>query len=295
MTLSSMTGFARSSGHSGTLSWQWELRSVNNKGFDARLRLPPGFDQLEVPVRARIAGAFNRGSIQASLSASGLEAETLVTINDAVLEQVLSRAEALRKQLKGPPLQAEALLSLRGVVDIVPKPQDESLQAEHDVAILKSFDDCVIALRDMRREEGFRIATVLADNIAQIESLAVAARDSPARKPDAIRDRLREQVARLLETGATFDPDRLHQEALLLATKADIQEELDRLFSHIEAARGLLRSRDPVGRKLDFLSQEFNREANTLCSKANDKSVTAIGLDLKTTIDQLREQVQNIE
>jgi uncharacterized protein (TIGR00255 family) len=161
--------------------------------------------------------------------------------------------------------------------------------------MLESFGEALAALGRARREEGDRLNAVVASQVQRIAELADQARRNPSRTPDAIRARLAEQVSRLMETGATFDPDRLHQEAVLAATRADIQEELDRLDSHVEAAQALLASSDAVGRKFDFLAQEFNREANTLCSKASDRSLTTVGLDLKTVIDQLREQVQNIE
>ena len=166
---------------------------------------------------------------------------------------------------------------------------------KRDAAILESFEKAVGELVASRQGEGKRLATVLQSQLARITTLTTAARDCPARQPEAIRQRLADQVARLLEQTQSFDELRLHQEALLLATRADVQEELDRLNSHLEAADSLLHSHEPVGRKFDFLTQEFNREANTLCSKATDKTLTSIGLDLKTVIDQLREQVQNIE
>jgi uncharacterized protein (TIGR00255 family) len=295
MALSSMTGFARASGASGALSWQWELRSVNGKGLDVRLRLPPGFDQLEETTRNRVSNSFKRGNIQVSLSVSGGDTATTVTINDALLQQVLERAEKLRAQTGGPPIQVESLLALRGVVDFEPQRLNQQEQAALDTAIMKSLDTSVKELDAARKSEGKRLNIIVTDQVERICVLATAARDCPARTVDAIKSRLKEQVARLLETNAQLDPDRLHQEALLLAARADVQEELDRLFSHVAAARELLSGTETVGRKLDFLSQEFNREANTLCSKSNDKSLTAIGMDLKTVIEQLREQVQNIE
>ena len=295
MPISSMTGFARVSGAAGTLHWQWEVKSVNGKALDVRCRLPAGFEALEAGVRAAIAKELKRGSLQVSLSVSGAaEAET-VSINETVLEQVLAAAQRLRERIGGEPLRADVLLSMRGVLDVMRPEEDEATIERRNAAMLGSFEAALQALAMARKEEGARLFAVVAAQIARVESLAVAARDCPARRPEAIKARLAEQVARLLETGAAFDSERLHQEAVMIATRADIQEELDRLFSHVEAARALLASGEAIGRKFDFLAQEFNREANTLCSKAIDKSLTAIGLDLKTVIDQMREQVQNIE
>jgi uncharacterized protein (TIGR00255 family) len=193
------------------------------------------------------------------------------------------------------PLNAEALMGLRGVLDVVQPLQSEAEMESRVNGVRQSLEVAAKALDKARREEGARLANVLSFQLDKIESLTTAARDCPARSVEAIKARLKEQVARLLETGATFDPDRLHQEAIMISTRADIQEELDRLFGHVEAARALMASPEPAGRKFDFLAQEFNREANTLCSKALDKTLTNIGLELKTVIDQMREQVQNIE
>ena len=295
MTIASMTGFARASGHSGNLSWVWELKSVNGKAFDARLRLPQGFDQLEASARDKIMLGFKRGNVQASLNVAGSAAEEIIVVNEAVLEQYLSIAESLRKRLGGDPPKPESLMALKGVFEIITTPVSDEEQASRDQSILASLAEAVKALASSRRDEGARLLDILNAQITRIEHLTLAARDNPSRTPETIRARLAEQINRLLETGSVFDPDRLHQEAVLIATRADIQEELDRLLAHVSSARDLLKSAEPVGRKLDFLAQEFNREANTLCSKAGDKAMTNIGLELKTTIDQLREQVQNIE
>ena len=290
-----MTGFARASGDAGGLFWQWEIKSVNGKALDVRLRLPPGFEALDMPVRAAIAQAFRRGNLQVSLSVSGEIARETVRLNHDVLNRLVEAGEALRARIGGEPLRADVLLSIRGVVDVAPVPEEEALVEQRHAAMLRSFDDALKSLVAARQEEGARLQTVLSAQIQRVTVLAQAARGNPSRSVEAIRARLAEQVSRLLETGVGLDPGRLHQEAVLAATRADIQEELDRLDSHVEAATALLASREAVGRKFDFLAQEFNREANTLCSKAADRSLTLIGLDLKTVIDQMREQVQNIE
>lgn len=295
MPLSSMTGFARASGSAQGLFWQWEIKSVNGKALDVRLRLPQGFEAMETPVRAALAQAFKRGNLQVSLTISGEIARETVRLNQDILNRLVEAGEALRERIGGEPLRADVLLSIRGVVEVASVPEDEAAVEQRNAAMLKSFEEALMSLAVARREEGQRLQAVLTAQVRRIAELAEAARDNPARSVEAIRARLGEQVARLLETGAALDPDRLHQEAVLAATRADIQEELDRLNSHVEAALALISSSDAIGRKFDFLAQEFNREANTLCSKASDRSLTLIGLDLKTVIDQMREQVQNIE
>jgi uncharacterized protein (TIGR00255 family) len=295
MPLSSMTGFARASGEHQGLFWQWEIKSVNGKALDVRLRLPQGFEALETPVRAALANAFRRGNLQVSLSVSGQLARETVRLNQDILDRLVAAGEALRERIGGEALRADVLLSIKGVVEVTTVPEDEAQIERRHAAMLKSFGEALAALAVARREEGERLQAVITQQVNRIAELAEAARANPSRSAEAIRARLAEQVARILETGAALDPDRLHQESVIAATRADIQEELDRLSSHVEAAHALLASSDAIGRKFDFLAQEFNREANTLCSKASDRSLTLIGLDLKTVIDQMREQVQNIE
>jgi uncharacterized protein (TIGR00255 family) len=291
----SMTGFARSTGAWRDITWVWELKSVNGKALDLRFRLPSGYDAVEAAGRSFAASHLKRGNIQINLSTQDAAAATDIKINTVMLEQLVAAAETLRDRLGSAPIQAEALLGLRGVLDSSETSLSEDDIKLRDAQVLASFETAVIELAAARKAEGARLSTVLMAQLQRIEELCAAAAANPSRSVDAIRKRLGEQVAKLLEQSDSFDPQRLHQEAILLATRSDIQEELDRLTSHITAARALMVSTDPVGRKFDFLAQEFNREANTLCSKANDPSLTSIGLDLKTTIDQLREQVQNIE
>ncbi len=295
MALSSMTGFAQSSGEIDGLHWQWEIKSVNGKALDIRCRLPIGFESLEATVRSSLALYIKRGNLQVSLSTSGTATNEEVVVNEAVLDQVLSIAEKLRDRIGGMPLSAVDLMGLRGVLNVVEPIQTEAELQKRMDAVGASLSVVAKSLTKARQEEGARLSTVIKSQLDRVEALTIAARDCPARFVDAIKLRLKDQVARLLETGSAFDADRLHQEAIMLATRADIQEELDRLFAHIEAARALIASPEPAGRKFDFLAQEFNREANTLCSKALDKTLTNIGLELKTIIDQMREQVQNIE
>jgi uncharacterized protein (TIGR00255 family) len=216
-------------------------------------------------------------------------------VNEKALQQVLDVAERLARQLGSDPPRIEGLLALRGVLETVRHVDDEEALKRRDELLLSSLDEALSALKRSRKAEGRNLTDVVTRQLDRIEELTAAARDNPTRTSEAILKRLAEQVSRLMTANASFDPDRLHQEAVLLATRADIQEEIDRLFAHIEAARKLLASSEPAGRSFDFLAQEFNREANTLCSKASDRTLTQIGLDLKTVIDQMREQVQNIE
>jgi uncharacterized protein (TIGR00255 family) len=295
MPLSSMTGYARASSALDGLHWQWEIKSVNGKGLDVRCRVPPGFETLDLPVREIAQRNLKRGNIQIGLTCDRGGAEQQLAVNETALEQVVVLAERLRERLGGAPPQIETLLGLRGIMDVAAPIQDEAQTVKRDQAMLKNAEEAFQALTVARKAEGAKLATVLSLHLNRIEKLVVAARDNPARSVEAIRVRLAEQVARLMEASVSFDQDRLYQEAVLLATRADIAEEIDRLTAHIEAARRLLLSSEPAGRQLDFLAQEFNREANTLCSKASDRSLTTIGLELKTVIDQMREQVQNIE
>jgi uncharacterized protein (TIGR00255 family) len=295
MPLSSMTGYARASaGHEG-LHWQWEIKSVNGKGLDVRSRLAPGFEALEVSVREAVQRHVKRGNLQVTLTCDRGPSHQRLIVNDEALEQALALAEKLWQRLGGEPPRAENILALRGVLDVAPSEDSEEAVRARDGAMIASLDQAFVSLVAARRAEGVRLTAIIGAQIDRIEALTIIARDSPARSSEAMAAKLAEQVSRLMQANASFDKDRLHQEAVLLATRADIQEEIDRLFAHIEAARRLLAAAEPVGRQFDFLAQEFNREANTLCSKAPDRTLTAIGLELKTVIDQLREQVQNIE
>jgi uncharacterized protein (TIGR00255 family) len=295
MTISSMTGYSRASGTGHGIAWQWDLKSVNGKAFDARFRLPTGMDQLEAPARALLAASIKRGNLQVALTLIHDDNSETVKLNEDLLEQVLKVAERLRKRFSGPPLQAELLLAIRGVMDVSTPVQSQEVMEARDRDILGSLSTAIAALVKTRNEEGAKLQAIVAANVDQIESLTKLARENPWRKPETIKARLKQQIDKLIEAGTALDPQRLHQEAVLAATRNDIQEEIDRLTAHVSSARDLLKSREPVGRKLDFLAQEFNREANTMCSKAADVSLTHIGLELKTVIDQLREQVQNIE
>ncbi len=296
MALSSMTGFSRAAGETQALSFFWEIRSVNARGLDARTRLPGGFESLEPEVRKRIAAKFRRGSVQVFLQVRTNGGDQALQVNRALLAQLVAEARRVAAALgaEDAGVDAAALLAVRGVVEQAPV-DFAALAEEYAGELLAVFDEALEKLAAMRRGEGARLAKVIAAQVDEIERLVKKARAHPALTPEAIRERIREQVSRLLEASEKLDEQRLHQEVALLAVKADITEELDRLESHITAVRELLASDEPVGRRLDFLAQEFNREANTMCSKATDAEITEIGVALKTVIDQFREQVANIE
>lgn len=294
MTLASMTGFARAEGAHGTVRWTWELRSVNGKGLDVRLRLPPGFDALEAELRKAAGAPLTRGNVNITLSVQREQGEAVPRVNERTLEAVIEALETVRRRTGAAPATAEGILAFRGVFEVQESELSEEEVAAQRAAMLASFQTALAGLVGMRRSEGAAVAAVLSGQLDKIESLTEAAESCPARSTEAIRAKLAEQVRQLMEHG-DFDAGRLHQEAALLATRADVREELDRLKAHVAAARELLSGGGAIGRRFDFLAQEFNREANTLCSKSNDTALTAIGLDLKTTIDQMREQIQNLE
>ncbi len=295
MALSSMTGFARRHGVSGSYAWAWELKSVNGKGLDLRLRMPAGWDAVEAPVRARAAERLARGSIQAGLTIDRSGVAPVVRINTAVLDSILTTLRQLGPRIEAAPPSLDGLLSLKGVMEVSDVEENEDERRSAEAAAIAGFGEAVAALSEMRLNEGAALARILKSRLDDIAALAQRADQAPGRRAEAIRARLAEQVATLLAQSERFDPDRLHQEAILLATKADVREELDRLAAHIAQARQMIDGGGAVGRRLDFLAQELNREANTLCAKANDVELTNIGLELKAAVEQFREQVQNVE
>lgn len=295
MALASMTGFARADGTAGPVTWSWEVKSVNAKGLDVKLRLAPGLDAVEAAARALIAARLARGSVFANLAVKREAVVTRVRVNEEVLAQVLEAVRVISSRVDARAPSIDGLLALRGLVETEEEEETAEARAALEAAVLAGLEQALDGLTAMRRQEGAELGRILGQRLDEIAALSRAAEDNPARRPEAIRARLAESLAALLEPGRGFDPDRLHQEALLMAAKADIREELDRLAAHIVAARKLLADGGAVGRRLDFLAQEFNRETNTLCSKANDVSLTAIGLELKAVVEQFREQVQNLE
>jgi uncharacterized protein (TIGR00255 family) len=295
MALSSMTGFARGQGAAGPYAWNWEIKSVNAKGLDLRFRLPPGWDAVEVPARARAVEKLSRGSIYANLTVDRKGVQPTAKINEPVLSAILSTLKSLSGKVEAAPPSLDGILSLRGVIEIAEEDEREEDHRAAEVAIITGFERALSAMVDMRRAEGSTLGQLLTTRLDEIATLTDRAERAPGRKPEAIRSRLAEQVAVLLSASERFDSDRLHQEAILLAAKADIREELDRLSSHVTQAKKLLVNGGAIGRKLDFLAQELHRESNTLTAKANDVELTNIGLELKSVVEQFREQVQNLE
>lgn len=295
MALQSMTGFARREGTSGRWRWAWELRSVNGKGLDLRLRLPPGLERMEVDVRRMAGETFSRGNMQANLSVSAGENRFETVVNQDALASVLAMRDQLAGVIDPAPLKLDTLLSIRGLVEFRETEDSEEALAARDVEVTEGLKAALVELTLMREQEGAALSRVLLDHVSTIETLTRTIESDPSRSQQEIAERLKAQVAMLLESSAALDRDRLHAEAALLATRADLREEIDRLKAHVAAARELLAKGGPVGRKLDFLAQEFNRESNTICSKSNASAVTAAGIELKVVIDQFREQVQNLE
>ena len=298
MNISSMTGFASSEGANEKCAWSWEGKSVNAKGLDVRLKLPRGFDFLEAPIRKTAAKHFKRGNIYINLDISWSTASAGVSVNEDALASVLAAA-ALVQESPGAgnlqPATVDGILGLRGVLEQSDDQTSDEDRLLMEGELLSGLDVMTAQLLETRNGEGAILADVLAEQINSIEKLSIAATKIAATQPDAIRARLKEQVEALLSDIGGIDEARLAGEAALLMTKADIREELDRLSAHVSAAKDLLGEKVPVGRRMDFLCQEFNREANTLCSKSSDVELTRIGLELKSAIEQFREQVQNIE
>ncbi len=290
-----MTGYARAGGAASGVRFLVEVKSVNARGLDMRIRLAPGFDFLEVEVRRRIGSAITRGAVTLNLGVEREGEAGKVVVNEQALGTVLAALQRLSTEVDANPPSLDGILNLRGVLEQHDAPLSANDEQELENAVLTAVDTAIADLVASRRAEGAQLTAILSERIDEIAALTKAAELHPGRNRDAILERLRQQIADLAAAGAGVSEDRLAQEALLLATKADIREELDRLNAHIASARALIAAGGPVGRKLDFLSQEFNREANTICSKSNAVELTGIGLDLKAVIDQLREQVQNIE
>lgn len=293
--LASMTGYARASGAVGSAAFSCEMKSVNGRGLDMRMRLASGLDLIEGEIRRRIGASISRGSLTVTVNLDRADAGGEVRVNQRALAAVMTAIDELSGTLDAPRPSLDGILGLKGVLEQHEKPMEPEEEEALHAAILQCVESTVASLVEARRREGAQIGAVLGRHVDEIERLTKKAEAHPSRDRAVILERLRTQVADLVAAGTGASEERLAQEALLLATRADIREELDRLTAHIANARQLLAAGGPVGRKLDFLSQEFNREANTLCSKSNAVDLTAVGLDLKAAIDQLREQVQNIE
>ncbi|MBA4335466.1 MAG: YicC family protein [Methylobacterium sp.] len=288
-----MTGFARAAGTVGIHAFAWEIRSVNGRGLDIRVRVPPGLEVLAEAARKRLTGAFSRGTLHVNLQVTSDAGPPRPRINEAALAALLQAVERLPASAIVTPPSYDGLLAIRGVVELADEGEDTLTAVEKPV--LTGLEEVVSGLKEARASEGRALEAVLRGHLDTIARLTKDAEAHPARGVDAIRERIAAQVALLLEASQALDPQRLHQEAALLAVKADIREEIDRLHAHVAALRLLLDQGGPIGRKLDFLSQEFGREASTLCAKAGDAGLSRIGLELRTVVDQMREQVQNVE
>ena len=293
--VASMTGFARAEGEAEGLAWSWELKSVNGKSLDLRFRLPAGFDALELALRALVGERVKRGSVTVSLTVTNASAGTRLQVNRAVLDQVLTLARELGKKVKVAPPRIDGLLALRGVLESGEEIPDVATRERREELLLAGCRKALDLLGKMRRAEGARLGAILADRLNEISTLVAAAEACSATQPEAIRARLKSLVEALKDAVPAISEERVAQEAVLLVARGDIREELDRLTAHIAAAREMLVEGGAIGRRLDFLCQELNREANTLCSKSADVELTRVGLALKAGIEQLREQVQNVE
>jgi uncharacterized protein (TIGR00255 family) len=290
-----MTGFARMDGAIEDFSWTWELKSVNGRNLDIRCRLPASFESLEPIIRSTAADLLKRGNVNVSLSVDDHARTGSFRVNEVALSQIEALMRDLGPRVNAAPPRLDGLLALRGVLEIEDATPAPEVAEQRLQTLQQSLVAALQQLHDMRRAEGQRLGDLILGHLDEIDRLRSAAAEIAATQPELLRKRLNEQLSTLLANQPPLSEERLAQEVLLLVAKADVREELDRLAAHVAAARTLIAGGGPVGRKLDFLCQEFNREANTLCSKASELALTNIGIDLKAAIEQLREQIQNIE
>ncbi len=290
-----MTGFSRVEGTEDGYSWVWELRSVNARSLDIRLRIPSGMDRLEAEFRKAVAEQLNRGNVSATLTVMLPPRKQEVSINSEILNQVLAASNELSKSDNVSPPSVDGLLAVRGVLEVQEEEETEEQQQKLDAEVSDAFLKAIAGLIENRVAEGERLAITINGHLDEIENYVKEAAGIAAAQPAAIAKRMLDQVKALASEVPALTEERLAQEVAVLAVKADIREELDRLSAHVDGARELLNGGSPVGRKLDFLCQEFNREANTVCSKSSDLDLTRVGLELKAVIERLREQIHNIE
>ena len=290
-----MTGFARHEGGDDVMTWVWEVKSVNGRNLDLRLRLPQGFEALEADVRKLVPEHLARGNVQIALVVDRSRLPLRYRVNRELLQQLLGLTQELGDDLAAAPPRLDGLLAIKGVLEPEEDAEEDAVAEARNAAMLGDLTAALGKLALARAEEGARLETVIADHLKAFDEVVEAAGKSAELQPEALRERLARQVAELLEGSPGLPEERLAQEAALLASKADVREELDRLRSHLESARDLVKAGGAVGRRFDFLCQELNREANTLCSKSVDMDLTRQGLAMKTLVDKLREQVQNIE
>ena len=290
-----MTGFARRTGQGGPDGWSWEVKSVNARGLDIRCRPSAGMDTLEPEVRRRLADRFTRGAFNVVLQVASASRRSRIEVNRQALAQVQAVMRELRDELDIEPPRIDGLLNIRGVIDVVEEEDSDAEREAREQALLAGFDEALDELAAARHAEGVHLAAVLGGHLDEIASLVDAAVNCEEARPERLRERLKAMLSDVLDQTPALSEDRLAQEVALLLIKADVREEIDRLVAHIAGARELLAGDEPSGRRLDFLCQEFNRESNTLCSKAAEVDLTRIGLDLKAVIEKFREQVQNVE
>lgn len=290
-----MTGFARSEGHADGLGWVWEIKSVNSKSLDLRCRLPAGYDALEPGLRTLLAERLKRGAVSVSFTTKQAPTVVPLRVNRKALAEIMTLAKELASETGAAPPRVDGLLALKGVLESDEPLADETANERRRAAMQRDFAAALDALAAMRLAEGARLVPVLEARLAEIAALAAAAERASAAQPAAAKARLKAQLAELLEAAPAIPEERLAQEVALIVARGDVREELDRLVAHVEAARALLKEGGAIGRRLDFLCQELNREANTLASKSPDLEITRLALDLKAAIEQLREQAQNIE
>jgi len=314
MAVNSMTGFARTNGQytvepttlqddtltvakdiANQTTWSIELRSVNGKGLDIKVRMPNTLEAIEQKIKKQLSSKINRGNVSVNILVKNQETKGTLELNQVAFQDILKAAKTASELSKLPMPSLDALLNMRGVLKEQEAQEDETITKQLHNNILLSLDEVLDAFLIARGEEGAKLQTIITTRLNQIHELTERVTKIAQDQPDQLKQKIKENIALLNQTSQEFDQDRLHQEAMIIAVKADISEELDRLKAHVEQAHDLLGRDEPIGRRLDFLCQEFNREANTLCSKSHSKELTYIGLELKTIIDQLREQVQNIE
>lgn len=293
--VASMTGFARQEGGDDVVGWTWEVKSVNGKTLDLRCRLPSGYEDLEARVRSAASGRFARGNFQISLAVDTSNQPVRLKINEGLFEQLIKISKSLKAKTGAEAPRLDGLLALRGVLEVLEEEDSQEVREARRSALASDLERVMDALAETRGAEGARLGELADKHLRAIQRLVRVASASAQVQPEALRERLKKQLDELLAASPALPEERLAQEAAVLITKADVREEIDRLESHVDSALDLLAAGGPIGRRLDFLCQEFNREANTLCAKSPDIELTRIGLELKNVVDQLREQVQNIE
>jgi uncharacterized protein (TIGR00255 family) len=295
MTVKSMTGFSRSSGTYDGFQWTWEIKSVNSKGLEVRIRVPNFLDGLDLKAKKLMSKAVGRGSINIALTLDREKSEESVNINENILGQLIEISTKLAENKALTPASIDGLLGMRGVLEVSEKKLDEDGIQQLEKALLANFNEAIVSLVTARGDEGAHLDTMLRDHLSKLTELVDASENAEGTQPAQLKARLQEKITEMLGEKQKLNDERLEQEVALLASKADIREEVNRLNAHIAGALDLMNSGETVGRRLDFLSQELNREANTLCSKSADLELTKMGLDMKATIEQFREQVQNVE